>query len=100
MTKSSYKKDEENQKEDERKRSIMKERERETSYSNLVVNWLNGRRNMNNQKIRAEVQNTQKLFDERDIRPTSGHLDLFQHGKLIVSHTTRWKRHPVGNRSR
>ena len=29
MTKSSYKKDEENQREDERKRSIMKERERQ-----------------------------------------------------------------------
>ena len=47
--------------------------------SNLVVNWLNGRRKVNNQKFRADVQKTLNLFDKTDIRPMADHLDLFQH---------------------
>ena len=38
--------------------------------SNLVVNWMNGR---------SEVQKTQNLPDKTDIRPMAYHLDLFQH---------------------
>ena len=47
--------------------------------SNLVVNWLNGRWKINNQKFRADVQNTQNLLDKADIRPMADHLDSFQH---------------------
>ena len=46
--------------------------------SNLVVNCMNGRWKINNQKFRAEVQKTQNLLDRRDIRPMADHLDLFQ----------------------
>ena len=47
--------------------------------TNLVVNWLNGRWKINNQKFRADVQKTQNLLDKTDIRPMADHLDSFQH---------------------
>ena len=47
--------------------------------SNLVVNWMNGRWKINNQKFRAEVQKTQNLLDKTDIRLMGDdQLDLFQ----------------------
>ena len=81
-------------KENERKKSAMKERDKLRNWdpgkqhqtrvqimgdSSLVVNWLNGRWKRNNQRFRAEVQKTQKLLDMTDIRPMADHLDLFQH---------------------
>ena len=94
VTKPSNRKDEKNRKEDERKKSPMKETDKLRKWdpgwrnqtrvqimgaSNLVVNWVNGRWNINNQKFRAEVQKTQNLLDKRDIRPMSDHMVLFQH---------------------
>ena len=80
--------------EKERKKNIMKERNKLRNWdpswrnqirvqimgdSNLVVNWMHGRSKINNQKFRAEVQETQNVLDKTDIRPMAGHLDLFQH---------------------
>ena len=44
-----------------------------------MVQWLNVRWKINNQKFRAAVQKTRNLLDTRDIRPMSDHMDLFQH---------------------
>ena len=46
--------------------------------SHLVVNWMNVRWTISNQKFRVEVQRTQDLLDKTDIRPMADHLDLFQ----------------------
>ena len=79
--------------EKERKNNFMKERDKLRIWdrgsgnqtrvqivgdSNLVVNWMNGRWKINNQKFRVEVQKTQHLLDKTDIRPMADHLDLFQ----------------------
>ena len=89
-----YRKDEKNGKEDERKKGMVKERDQLRKWelgwgnktriqilgdSNLVDNWMNGGRKINNQKFRAEVQRTQNFFDIRDLRPMSDHMDLCQH---------------------
>ena len=47
--------------------------------SSLVVNWLNLRWKINNQKFRAEVQKTQNLLDRTDFLPMGDHPDVFQH---------------------
>ena len=47
--------------------------------SSLVVNWLNGRRKINNHQGRAEVQKTRICWRTTDIRQMADHLDLFQH---------------------
>ena len=46
---------------------------------NLIVNWMNGKWKINNQKFRMMVQKTQNMLDKTDIRPMGDHLDLFQH---------------------
>ena len=47
--------------------------------SNLIVNWMNGRWKINNQKFRRMIQKTQNILDKVDIRPMADHLDMFQH---------------------
>ena len=46
---------------------------------NLIVNWLNGKSKINNQKFRTMVQKTQNMMDKIDIRPMGDHVDMFQH---------------------
>ena len=43
--------------------------------SNLVVNWLNWKWKINNQKFRMMVQKTQNVLDRTDFRPMGDHLD-------------------------
>ena len=77
VTTPSYRKSEKTQKEGERRKSIMKERDKLRNWdldwgnqtrvqivgdSNLVVNWVNGRWKINNQTF---------------VRPMSDHMDLF-----------------------
>ena len=86
------KQDEKSEKEEERKKNMMNKRDKlriwDPSWgnqirvqiigdSNLVVKWMNGRRKINNQKFRVEVQKTQNLLDKTDIRPMADHLDLY-----------------------
>ena len=47
--------------------------------SNLIVNWMNGKWKINNQKFKMMVQKTQNTMDKTDIRPMGDHLDMFQH---------------------
>ena len=47
--------------------------------SNLIVNWMNGKLKINNQKFRIMVQKTHNMLDKTDIRPVGDHLDMFQH---------------------
>ena len=35
---------------------------------NLIVNWMNGRLKINNQKFREEIQKIQKMLDKMDLR--------------------------------
>ena len=46
---------------------------------NLIVNRLNGKSKINNQRFRAMVQKAQNLMNKTDIRPTKCHLNMFQH---------------------
>ena len=86
--------DVQNKAEEERKKNKMKEREKQRIWdpawcnqmriqilgdSNLIVNWMNGKWKINNQKFRAMVQKTQNKLDKTDIRPMGDHLDMFQH---------------------
>ena len=47
--------------------------------SNLIVNWMNSKWKINNQKFRAMVQKTRNIMDKTDMRPMGDHLDMFQH---------------------
>ena len=47
--------------------------------SHLIVNWMNGRWKINNQKFREMVQRTQNMLDKTDLRPKARHMDIFQH---------------------
>ena len=82
-----------NKAEEERKKNKMKERERQRILdlswgnqmriqiwrdSNLIVNRMNGKWKINNQKFRMMVRKTQNTMDKTDIRPMGNHLDLFQ----------------------
>ena len=72
----------------------MKERERQRNWdpawgnqvriqilgaSNLIVNWMNGKWKINDQKFRMMVQKTPNTLDKIDIRPMGDHLDMFHH---------------------
>ena len=46
---------------------------------NLIVNWINGKWEINNQKFRKTVQRTQNMLDKTGLRPVGDHLDMFQH---------------------
>ena len=80
--------------EEERKKNKMKEREKQRIWdptcgnqrrtqilgdSNLIVNWMNGKRNINYQKFRKMAQQTQNMLDKFHLRPMGDHLDMFQH---------------------
>ena len=69
----------------------------------LVVNWMNGRWTISNQKFRVEVQRTQNLLDKTDIRPMADHLDLFQQYLLVKkrsdSRMRQGRRQLAGTRS-
>ena len=47
--------------------------------SDLIVNWMDGKWKINDQKFSMMVQKTQKMLDRTDIRPMGDHLDMFQH---------------------
>ena len=47
--------------------------------SNLIVNWMNGKWKINNQKFKMMIQKTQNTMDKTDIRPMGDHLDMFHH---------------------
>ena len=47
--------------------------------SNLIVNWMNGKWKINNQKFKMMIQTTQNTMDKTDIRPMGDHLDMFHH---------------------
>ena len=47
--------------------------------SNLIVNWMNGKWKINNQKFKMMIQKTQNTMDKTDIRPKGDHLDMFHH---------------------
>ena len=83
-----------NSAEKERKKNKMKEREGlriwDLAWSNQmriqiledsssIVNFVNRRWKIHNQKFRPMVQKTQKMLDRTDIRPVEDHLDMFQH---------------------
>ena len=78
----------------ERKKNKMKEREKMRiwvlAWSNqmrililgdtsLIVNWMNGKWKIDDQKFRTMVQKMQNMLDRTDIRPMGEHLDVFQH---------------------
>ena len=42
--------------------------------SNLIVNWMNGKWKINNQRFRKMIQRTQNMLDKTDSRPMVGHL--------------------------
>ena len=46
---------------------------------NLIVNWMNGKWKINNQKFRMMVQEMQNVLDKTGIRPMGDHLDMFHH---------------------
>ena len=47
--------------------------------SNLIVNWMNGKWKINNQKFRKMIQRTQNMLEKTDLRPMADHIDMFQH---------------------
>ena len=47
--------------------------------SSLIVNRMNRKWKINNQKFRTMVQNTHNMLDRRDVRPVGDHLDIIQH---------------------
>ena len=51
----------------------------DSGYSNLIVNWMNEKWRINNQKFRKMFQRTQNMLDKTDLRPMADHLDMFQH---------------------
>ena len=84
----------ENKAEEGRKENKMKEREMLRIWDparsnqmrtqilgvlNLIVNWMNGKWKINNQKFRMMVRKTQNTMDKTDIRPMGDHFDMFQH---------------------
>ena len=70
--------------------------------SNLVVNWLDGKKKINNQKVRMMVQRTQNVLDRTDIRPMGIIWTCFststENGikRLIVLHMWQEKKVPHG----
>ena len=79
--------------EEERKMNKMKEGEKQRIWdpagsnqkriqilgdSNLIVNWMNGKWKINNEKFRMIVQKKQNMLDKTDNRPMGDHLDMFQ----------------------
>ena len=46
---------------------------------NLIVNWMNGKWKIHEQKFRLMVHKTQNTLDKTDIRPMGDHLDMFQY---------------------
>ena len=80
--------------EEERRKRKKKEREKQRIWdhawgnqkriqilgdSNLIVNWMNGRWRINNQKFQKMVQRTHNVLDKTDLRPMADHLDMFQY---------------------
>ena len=47
--------------------------------SNLIVNWMNVKCKINNERYRKMVQRTQNMMDKTDLRPMADHLDMIQH---------------------
>ena len=60
--------------------------------SNLLVNWMNGKWKINNQKVRMMVQKTQNTLDKTDIRPMGDHFDMFQHIYMEADRLTHMAR--------
>ena len=87
-------KNENNQEEDERTKSIVKERDKLRRWdpswchqtrvqnvgdSNLVVNWLNGRSKINNKNSKLRCKRHRICWTRETSRMMSDHMDLFQH---------------------